>query len=55
MSNSGDGTGNLVGATPHVKKKHTGRWSNVSMDINNEKKLLEPRGSKEISQSPRRH
>jgi hypothetical protein len=34
---SNDGTGNLVGSSPHVKKKHTGRWSNVSMDVNNKK------------------
>ena len=38
MSN-GDGTGNLVGASPHVKKKHTGRWSNVSMEVTNEKNM----------------
>jgi hypothetical protein len=39
MSSSGDGTGNLVGATPHVKKKHTGRWSNVSMEVNHQKNM----------------
>ena len=34
---SGDGSGNLVGSSPHVKKKHTGRCSNVSMDVTNKK------------------
>jgi hypothetical protein len=41
MSISGNGTGNLAGATPHLKKKHTGRWSNVSMDVNSEKSRAE--------------
>jgi len=37
INSSEDGSGSLVTATPHIRKKHTGRWSNVSMEVNTDK------------------